>query len=45
MIDDLAHLAATVLGIPAIILVGMMLGIAVIDGLLTGLLWPWRNRQ
>lgn len=44
MIDDWAHLFTVVFGQPIVIMVGGMIGWMLVEGVLTVLLWPWRNR-
>lgn len=43
MIDDLAHLFTVVFGWPIVAMTGVMIGWAVVDGILTNILFPWRN--
>jgi len=45
MIDDLAHLFTVVFYWPIIVMVAVCAGWAVLEGILTLLLFPWRNRR
>lgn len=45
MIEAFLYIGATVLLLPAVIMMGIALGLALIEGVLTVWLWPWRNRD
>jgi len=42
--NDMAHLFAVVFAIPVVAMVGVMVGLAILDAVLTILLFPWRSR-
>jgi len=42
--NDMAHLYAVVFAFPVVAMVGVMIGLAVLDAILTILLFPWRSR-
>lgn len=45
MIDDLAYLFAAVFWAPVLAMVGAMAGWAIVEAVLTTIVWPWKDQD